>query len=113
MSDEWGPTEDTAFERLADATRSNVPAPARLKSQVYSALMRQAAAAGPLRSLTATKQAGQELCVFEKAVQILPVGARFDSLNYCRACHARVLAEHLERAPVFWAGCPYAGFHHS
>ncbi|HEY3202132.1 MAG TPA: hypothetical protein VGL03_00595 [Thermoanaerobaculia bacterium] len=104
--------EDEAFfERLAQAEPSALRAPARLKSRVYSALMREAAEAAPLRSLTATEAAGHRLCVFEKFVQILPLGARLDSVNYCRFCHGRVLGENMDSAPIFWKGCPYADFH--
>jgi DNA-directed RNA polymerase specialized sigma24 family protein len=28
----------------------------------------------------------------------------------CRVCHARVLAEHVEEAPIFWKHCPCADF---
>ena len=102
--------DETFFERLAEATRPGLRAPSRLKSRVYSALVRRSAQARPLRSLTATEEAGHELCVFEKFVQILPVGTRLDSVNYCRFCHGRVLAEMMDNAPIFWKGCPYADF---
>ena len=102
--------EEAFFERLAEAKRPALRAPSRLKSRIYSSLTLRAAEARPLRSLTATEEAGNELCVFEKLVQILPVGARLDSVNYCRFCHGRVLAEMMDSAPIFWKGCPYAGF---
>ncbi len=102
--------EDAFFERLADAVRPGPPAPSRLKSLIYSKLMRLAEVAGPLRSLTATASAGRSLCVFEKVVQILPLGAKLDSVNYCRFCHGRVLGERIEGAPIPWNGCPYAEF---
>jgi len=38
------------------------------------------------------------------------VGETVKSLNICRVCHARVLAEHLENAPIYWGGCPYVEF---
>ncbi len=102
--------EETFFERLAEATRPGVGAPSRLKSRVYSALVRRSEQARPLRSLTATEEAGHRLCVFEKFAQILPVGTALDSVNYCRFCHGRVLAEMMENAPISWKGCPYADF---
>jgi len=43
-------------------------------------------------------------------VQVAPVGERAKSLNLCRVCHARVLAEHMENAPIYWNGCPYVEF---
>ena len=48
-----------------------------------------------------------ELCVFEELVRIAPVGEAAKSLNICRICHARVLAEHMGNAPIYWSGCPY------
>ena len=102
---------DDFFERVSEPAPSHLRAPARLKSRIYSALMRRAAEAGPLRSLTATEEVGYALCVFEKFVQILPLGTTLDSLNYCRVCHGRILGEKLDSAPIFWKGCPYADFH--
>jgi len=86
-------------------------APARLKSRIYSTLITHLAATGPLLSLTETKKAGRSLCIFEAALSGAPVGERAKSVNGCRVCHARLLAEHLESAPIFWPHCPYAQFH--
>jgi len=86
-------------------------APARLKSRIYSALVSHQASTGPLLSLSETKAAGHGLCVFESALCVLPAGERINSMNPCRVCHARVLGERLESAPIFWADCPYAEFH--
>jgi hypothetical protein len=109
-------TDDRWLERLAAATEpeSDGPerAPARLKAKIYSALMKQVTAAGPLLSLEATRTSGSGLCVFEQALAALPAGERIGSMNPCRICHARVLAEHLEHAPIYWPNCPYAAFHH-
>lgn len=82
----------------------------RLKSRVYTALVRRKAESGPLEALTETKAAGRGLCVFEELVQIAPVGQRAKSLFICQTCHARVLAEQLEDPPIWWAHCPYVGF---
>jgi hypothetical protein len=88
-------------------------APARLKAQIYSALVNHLSETGPLLSLADTKAAGNGLCVFEEAIALLPVGPRIGSMNPCRVCHARVLAERVDHAPIFWPHCPYAGFHRS
>jgi hypothetical protein len=106
-------TEDLWFERLADADRNAADprAPARLKSKVYSAVVARMAESGPLEDLRRTKRAGGHLCVFENALAVLPVGADLRSKNPCRACHARVLGERMDRAPIFWPGCPYSEFH--
>ena len=106
---------DRWFERLAEdaETASPARAPARLKAQIYSALVQQLAETGPLLSLTATRDAGGGLCVFEKAIAVSPVGEGIQSMNPCRVCHARILAEHVERAPIFWPHCPYSAFHRS
>ncbi len=102
--------DDLFFEQLACVPDVPVRASSRLKSKVYSALMRRAAQDGPLRSLTEIKTAGHGLCVFEQAVQTLRLGHVVDSMNYCRVCHARLLAESVDRAPLAWRHCPYAEF---
>jgi hypothetical protein len=106
-------TDDLWFEGLVDASSdaTTEQAPPRLKSSVYSALVANMAAAGPLLGLKETKQAGGELCVFEHLVAVLPVGPRMHSMNPCRICHARVMGERMTHAPIFWPGCPYAEFH--
>jgi hypothetical protein len=86
------------------------PAPAHLKAKVYSALVQRQAATGLLASLTENRAQGHELCVFEQLVQIAPIGETMKSLNICRVCHARVLAEHFENPPIYWSGCPYVNF---
>ncbi len=101
---------DEEFMRLiADsaAPAESGPAPSHLKAKIYSALMRRQAQSGPLMSLSEIKACGEELCVFEELARIAPLGERAKSLNICRACHARVLAEHIEHAPIYWNGCPY------
>lgn len=105
--------DDRWFERLAESTGhpTQEPAPANLKSKVYSAVVAKMAAVGALLDLRETKQAGGHLCVFEHAVAILPVGTRIRSMNPCQICHARVLGERMQHAPIFWPGCPYSEFH--
>ena len=85
-------------------------APDHLKARVYSALVHRQAATGLLASLSKSKAQGHELCVFEQLVQIAPIGETMKSLNICRVCHARVLAEHFENPPIYWSGCPYVNF---
>jgi hypothetical protein len=106
-------SEDLWFERLADAPAESTPerAPARLKSRVYSALVARMAESGSLLDLRETKTSGSRLCVFETALTVLPLGANVSSMNPCRICHARVLGERMEHAPIFWPGCPYTEFH--
>ena len=106
-------SDDLWFERLAEAT-GDLPqehAPARLKSKIYSALLTQLAGSGSLLDLQETKEAGGHLCVFEQALTLAPVGAPVRSMNPCRICHARVLGERMNHAPIFWPGCPYSDFH--
>jgi hypothetical protein len=31
-------------------------------------------------------------------------------MNPCQVCHARMLAEHLDNAPIYWPHCPYVKF---
>jgi hypothetical protein len=101
------------LERLADATRAadDDRAPARLKSKVYSSVVAAMARSGKLLDLKVVGEAGGHLCVFERAVALLPVGEDLRSRNPCRVCHARALGERLEHAPIFWPGCPYSEFH--
>ena len=107
-------TDDSFFEKLSAATEladgKLAKAPSRLKARVYSALLSQQAASGPLLSVSATEAAGRSLCVFEKAVEVLPVGEGIKALNFCRVCHARVAAEKMENAPIYWPHCPYSEF---
>lgn len=90
--------------------RKGFRAPSQLKSRIYSALIARQVQRGPLLSLTVIKESGRKLCVFEELVQIAPVGESAKRRNPCSVCHARILAEHVENAPVFWPGCPYAQF---
>lgn len=109
-----GDYDDRFLEKLAELELSgSEPAPPPLKARIYSAMLRRQAESGSLASLTETKLHGQELCVFEQLVRIAPIGEKAKSLNICRICHARVLAEHLDNAPIFWNGCPYVRFKRS
>jgi len=112
-SSEWGNESFESLGKRAELNTGDTQAPAHLKAKIYSALLSAQSTTGPLASLTETKIMGRELCVFEEAVRILPVGARVKSLNFCRVCHARLLAESLTKAPVYWENCPYAEFHRS
>jgi hypothetical protein len=105
--------DEEFFERVADKAQLSseaAGAPSKLKARIYSALMLREATAGPLASFTRTKAAGGHLCVFEELVRIAPVGEQVKSLNICRVCHARVLAENLDHAPIYWPNCPYVKF---
>jgi hypothetical protein len=106
--------EEDFFERLSDraeaAETAKISAPTRLKAKIYSALCRRQVASGPLASVSETKASGRGLCIFEELLRISPLGENIKSLNLCRICHARVLAERLEKAPLYWRNCPYAGF---
>jgi hypothetical protein len=106
--------EEDRLERLLGELAIGDPpdakAPSRLKSKIYSALMRQQAAGGPLLTLAESEAAGRGLCVFEALTNACPTGEAVKRLNLCEVCHARVLAERVERAPIFWHNCPYVGF---
>ena len=102
------------FSTLADETGRNPaadPAPARLKSRIYSRLLAEQAATGRLLSVSETRESGWSLCVFEAAVARAPLPERLKSINPCYVCHARHLAEHLDHAPIFWPHCPYSEYH--
>lgn len=85
-------------------------APSRLKSRAYTALIRAQQAEGPLQDVTSTKQHGHGLCVFEELVQIAPVGQPVKQSFYCHVCHARLLGENVDDAPIYWPHCPYVRF---
>jgi hypothetical protein len=104
--------EEHFFTQLAeqtDAASGTERAPARLKSRLYSALVAEMAAGGPLRTLPATRAAGRDLCVFENLLRMVP-NEQVTSMNPCRVCHARLLAEHFESPPIYWPHCPYVEF---
>jgi hypothetical protein len=105
--------DERFFVELAAEQEAAGPAsaaPSRLKSRIYSAIVQRQAEAGPLLSLSRTEAGGRRLCVFEELVRIAPVGELVESRNFCRICHARVLGERIERAPIYWPGCPYVRF---
>lgn len=85
-------------------------APARLRARLLSRLNLEQAKEGPLASVGESKAAGRPLCVFEEIVRLAPVGGNLRRRNYCRVCHARLLAENLDKAPIWWEGCPYSDF---
>jgi hypothetical protein len=102
--------DERFFATLAASEATATPVPSRLKSKIYSALVLAQAETGALLSLPECKAGGRQLCIFEELVQIAPVGQAIQSVNYCRVCHARVLGERVEGAPIYWAGCPYVSF---
>jgi hypothetical protein len=98
---------------LSESGQEEERAPSSLKARLYSALVRKQQESGPLASLQTTVLAGHPICVFEKLVQITPVNEKAKSPFFCQVCHARVLAEHFDNAPIFWPGCPYVKFKES
>jgi hypothetical protein len=106
-----GRDSDNEFREILSAMPEvHERAPASLKARLYSTLIRAQQESGPLASLDATVAAGRGVCVFEKLVQIAPVGESAKALFFCRVCHARVLGEAFDNPPIFWPHCPYAGF---
>jgi hypothetical protein len=109
---EQGRTDDNTFELLGQLREEVQPAraPSRLKARVYSALLQRQEASGPLRSLAETRKAGRRLCVFESFWESLPLSEGAKCFNCCSVCHARALAERLQRPPIYWGHCPYVAF---
>lgn len=93
----------------AEFSHKPVGASSRLKSRILSQLIELEQAEGPLRELSASRKNGETLCVFEKMVAAVP-SKTLQSRNPCAVCHGRVLGERVEKAPIYWPGCPYAGF---
>jgi len=106
------PTSDFFENLAADAQplEDEAKAPPSLKSRIYSALVRLQSSSGPLLGLRECQEAGHGLCVFEQLVRIAPVGERLKAMNPCQVCHARVLAERFDNAPIYWPHCPYVKF---
>ena len=102
--------DDLFFEKIADAMPESCDAPSKLKARIYSHLVQAQAQEGALASLPDCKSSGHELCVFEELVAMAPIGEDMKSANPCRVCHARILGEHVENAPIWWPGCPYVRF---
>jgi hypothetical protein len=111
MPDSNFETQLTAL--LSESTEGAENAPASLKARLYSTLIRKQQESGPLASLDASISAGHKICVFEQLVQISPVNDNTKSRFFCEVCHARVLAEQFDNAPIFWTGCPYVKFRES
>jgi len=104
MDDKW----DELLTASADA--SSAPAvSSRLKSRLLSQLVRLEQAQGPLRILSDNKMLGDTLCVFEEIIAAMP-SSDLQSRYPCNVCHARVVAERVEKAPIYWPGCPYARY---
>lgn len=102
---------DQEFSRiLREPDNLEERAPSSVKARLYTALIHQQQSTGPLASLDTTVAAGRTVCVFEKLVQILPVAEKRKTPFYCSICHARILGEHIEHAPIFWSNCPYVAF---
>jgi hypothetical protein len=104
---------DHQLAQLFAPRRGEERAPSSLKARLYSALIREQQQTGPLASLDASVEAGHGICVFEKLVQIAPVGEKAKAVFYCQVCHARVLAEHSDNPLIFWSHCPYVKFKES
>jgi hypothetical protein len=98
------------FQAADPAAQPDLRAPARLKSQTFSRLALAQAESGPLLSIVETKASGRGLCFFEELARIAPSSKKFKRRNYCRACHARKLAEMMENPPIYWCHCPYVEF---
>jgi hypothetical protein len=104
--------EDRLFELLAQQAdeAGSERAPSRLKSKLYTSLVQKQQESGPLLALAETRANGHGLCVFEDLWSHVTSAEAVQSFNCCSVCHARVLAEHWESAPIYWGHCPYVAF---
>ncbi|HEX6804635.1 MAG TPA: hypothetical protein VF133_13215 [Terriglobales bacterium] len=105
--------EKQFFSMLAEGEAATERAPSSMKARLYSQLIHQQQESGRLASLDASVEAGHGICVFERLVQIAPIGEPAKSPFFCQVCHARVLAEHFDNPPIFWPHCPYVKFKES
>ena len=69
------------FSRREETSES---APPSLKARLYSSLIRKQQESGPLASLDESVASGHAVCVFEKLVQIAPVGEKAKSPFFCQ-----------------------------
>ena len=101
------------MQRILQAAETEAEVPgrmsSRLKSRILSKLIQLEQEQGPLRVLSESRAAGEKLCIFETAVATIPSN-NLQSRNPCAVCHARILGERVEQAPIFWPGCPYSTF---
>ena len=104
--------EDRLFELLArQADEAGAErAPSRLKAKLYTSLVQKQQESGRLLTLAETRANGHGLCVFEDLWSRVTSAEGAQSFNCCSVCHARVLAEHWEAAPIYWEHCPYVAF---
>jgi hypothetical protein len=100
---------DDVIRKAQESSDGPTHGPSRLKSRILSSLISLEQSEGPLRILSETRDDGESLCVFEHAVAMLP-SENLQSWNPCAVCHARILGERVENAPIYWPGCPYARF---
>jgi len=105
--------EKQFFALLAEGGAAREGAPSSMKARLYSRLIHKQQESGPLASLDASVESGHKICVFEKLVQIAPIGEPAKSPFFCQVCHARVLAEHFDNPPIYWRNCPYVRFRES
>ena len=108
MSDSNIEREFSSLLSFAESTTEHPPS--SLKARLYTRFIRKQMESGRLASLDTSGSSGQGLCVFEKLVQIAPLGEALKSPFFCHTCHARVLAEHFDNPPIFWPNCPYVKF---
>jgi len=107
-------SQDMEFRSLLAPSGEQLErAPSSLKARLYTSFVHKQRESGPLASLDASVTSGQGICVFEKLVQISPVGEKAKSPFFCQTCHARILAEHFDHPPIFWPNCPYVKFQES
>jgi hypothetical protein len=98
-----GANREMEFRSLLGGAREQQErAPSSLKARLYTQLVRRQQESGPLASLDTSVTSGQSICMFEKLVQISPIGEKAKSPFFCQTCHARVLAEHFDHPPIFW-----------
>src|SRR5262249_9288656 len=97
------PEEEREFREMLSKVPKEISrrTPSPLKARLYSALVREQQKSGPLASLDETVAAGHGICVFERLVQISPVGEGAKSPFFCQFCHGRMLAGAFDKPHVF------------
>ena len=78
---------------LASTGESAERAPSSLKARLYTSLVRRQQESGPLSSLDDSVASGHGICVFEKLVQISPLGDKVTVVRDLDALVTQIAAE--------------------
>ena len=102
------------LERVAaatdfDADRAGARAGAAQGAHLFRAREPPGADRSPPHAWVRRRQPAADCACSKQPSPCCPSADRIGSMNPCRVCHARVLAERLDDAPIFWPGLSVRG----